>query len=337
MNVGYLLTTICVTLVGIVGNTLVICAILVHKRLRVLNNMFIVNLAVADLFVSGIIHPFTALGITTPEYFYHNGMDDKPTIFCEFLSSFCVISCCSSIFSIMTIAFNRYIYICHRRYYPFIFNQATVFLMLIGIWMFSLLIDVPNFLGFGRHVFHSKTSTCFFDTVHYGYRIMFTAVSIAFPLAVTCFSYTKIVLLVHKNKLTSNNRIESETTIRNRYQIKPADVKLLRTVAIIGILGIILYTPFSITLLMDDGHIPARIWMFSTGLMHSYSCINWSVYALSNRRFRNAYGHVLKKYCGCSFLKIDTKEIDGVSVIGSSQGDINIRMEETRKIQSRKR
>ncbi|XP_072041492.1 melatonin receptor type 1B-B-like [Amphiura filiformis] len=310
MNEGYFIITIFVTIVGIIGNSLVICALLVHKRLRVLSNLFIANLALADLFVAGIIHPFTALGIIRPEYFY-NGVEHEPTVLCEILASLCVISCCSSLFSITAVAINRYVYICHRQYYPKIFTRRTVFLVLIGIWVLSTLVDLPNFIGFGRHVFHVRTATCFFDTVNSGYGIYFIVSSIVIPVFITSICYTRIVILVLQNKRRLQNRIASEISVVvvSTSSIKPADVKLIRTVAIIGTMGLILYTPFSFTLLFDDGKITGKIWMFSTGLMHSYSCINWCIYALTNHMFRTAYVYIFKKYIFCPFFK-DIKDIN---------------------------
>ncbi len=50
---------------GMVGNTLVIGAVLAHKKLRVLSNAFIVNLAVADLCVSFFVNTFHIVGVLT--------------------------------------------------------------------------------------------------------------------------------------------------------------------------------------------------------------------------------------------------------------------------------
>ena len=50
------------TVVGTVGNTLVIGAVLIHRKLRVLSNVFIVNLAVTDLIVSTGINSFYIMG-----------------------------------------------------------------------------------------------------------------------------------------------------------------------------------------------------------------------------------------------------------------------------------
>ncbi|XP_072025164.1 melatonin receptor type 1B-B-like [Amphiura filiformis] len=303
MNIGYFVVTLVVSISGIVGNALVVGAILVHKRLRVLNNTFIVNLAVADFFVAGIIHPFTAIGITRgKDYFYHEDAT-QITGLCEFLASFCVISCTTSVFSIATVALNRYIYICHHHSYPKIYTRRTVPFMVVGMWMYGCLVDFPLFVGFGRHEFHTRASTCIFDTIHSGYKIYFVVIGILIPIGIISYCYTRIVWFVAKTSRRLQNRVESAGSSSNSTNpVRPADVKLLKTVAAIGTLGVIIYTPLALTLLLDHGQVPKRVWMFSTGLMHSYSCINWCVYALTNSNFRAGYVMLLRKLlCGHGF------------------------------------
>lgn len=314
MNIGYLFITLFVAALGIVGNSLVIAALLVHRRLRVLNNTFIGNLAFADLLVAGIIHPFTALGITRGKDFFSKpgGGDGDIIPLCSLLSAFCVISCTSSVFSIAAVAFNRYFYICHHRMYARVYTRCTIPFYVAGIWFLAFLVDVPLFFGFGRHEFHTRAATCIFDTTHKGYKLYFIGLGILFPISVITYSYTRIVVLVVRASRQRQNRIGTAEQTSSAAtgaaaqpvtKVKPADVKLLKTVAAIGVLGVIIYTPLSLTLLFDYGQVPKRVWMFSVGLMHSYSCINWCVYGLTNSNFRTAYKMIFKRYICRPFFK----------------------------------
>ena len=144
---GYLVFTILVAVLGVFGNLLVLGALIVDKKLHVLNNVFLANLAVADLFVAGVIHPFLAVGILggKDHPFYH--MDDRQiTYLCEFLASFCIMSCSVSVLSIGAVAVNRYVYICHNQIYRKIYTPCTVPLMIVGIWLVGALIDLPTYL-----------------------------------------------------------------------------------------------------------------------------------------------------------------------------------------------
>ena len=52
--------TACV--LGTLGNILVLCAIFLHRQLRNTRNTFLVNLAIADLFMTTTAHPFGIIG-----------------------------------------------------------------------------------------------------------------------------------------------------------------------------------------------------------------------------------------------------------------------------------
>ena len=283
----YLIFTILVAVLGVVGNLLVLGTLILDRKLRVLNNAFLANLAVADLFIAGVIHPFLAVGILggKDQSFYHVDQE-QITYFCELLASFCVISCSASILSIGSVAINRYVYICHNGSYRKIYSRYTVPVMIAGIWIIGILLDLPNYLGFGDHVFHRRISTCFYDTIHSGYKIFFVILGICFPVLITVYCYIRIVYMVHQ----SNQRLRESgknAPTKMRSAIKASDVRLLKTVAAMAILAVVIYTPYTITLLLDRGQIDKRIWWFSNGLMHSFSCLDWVIYAVSNKRIRD--------------------------------------------------
>ena len=296
---GYLAVVVSVAALGIFGNILVLVTLVIDRKLRVLNNLFIANLAVADLFIAAIIHPFTAVGIIGGREYLFFQESGEITYLCEFLASFCIISCSASVLSIGAVAFNRYVYICHNHVYSKLYTHCTIPVMIIGIWIIGALIDLPTYLQFGNHVFHERISTCFFDPLHLGYKIFFVVIGIFSPVVLTVYCYIRIVALVFR----SNRRLQKrmKQTNQNSSSIKAADVRLLKTVAAMGILAVIIYTPFAITLLVDRGQISETVWRFSNGLMHSFSCINWLIYAVTNNRIRDGFATIFRK-CLCKQL-----------------------------------
>ena len=143
---------------GTIGNTFIIGAVFVHKKLLVLSNAFIVNLAVTDFVVCAFVNVFTIVGVLTRGFFFHN----RDGV-CEFVGAICITSCCCSLWSIAAIAFNRYVIICHRIYYPTIFNKHTMPFFIIAVWVLSFLVDLPNLLGWGGHAFDKKALFCTYD------------------------------------------------------------------------------------------------------------------------------------------------------------------------------
>lgn len=78
------------------------------------------------------------------------------------------LSCSCSLWSIATIAFNRYVWICHWNNYHRIFNRRTVPLILLIVWLIAFLIDLPNILGWGVHEFDWKVSVTGIATGRWG-------------------------------------------------------------------------------------------------------------------------------------------------------------------------
>ncbi|KAJ8020283.1 Neuropeptide SIFamide receptor [Holothuria leucospilota] len=74
-------------IVGCIGNSLVIGAVLTHKRLRTLGNVFVVNLAVTDTFITLFVATFGMVGILSDGYFYR----DKPVL-CNVIGAVCMVA-----------------------------------------------------------------------------------------------------------------------------------------------------------------------------------------------------------------------------------------------------
>ncbi len=300
---GYLIVVITVSSLGVFGNVLVLATLVIDRKLHVLNNLFIGNLAVADLFIAGIIHPFTAVGIIGGhEYLFYQD-NGEITYLCEFLASFCIISCSASVLSIGAVAVNRYVYICHNRIYNKIYTPRTIPFIVAGIWIIGALIDMPTYLGFGDHVFHERIYSCFFDPLHPEYKLFFVIVGILSPVALTVYCYARIVALVYKSSRRLKQQTGKYSTKKNHdsrnSNIRSADVRLLKTVAAMAVLAVIIYTPFAITLLVDRGQVSSTVWMFSNGIMHSFSCMDWLIYAVTNTRIRDGFTFVLGKFLIC--------------------------------------
>lgn len=85
VNTLLLLVTVLLSIMGVVGNTLVIGSVFSYKPLRRLGNAFIVNLALADLFVSGFINYFGIVGVLSHGEYFHQ----KP-ILCELIGIVCI-------------------------------------------------------------------------------------------------------------------------------------------------------------------------------------------------------------------------------------------------------
>lgn len=138
-----ILTSIFVTflmIVIVVGNMLVIIAIATEKNLKNLQNWFIANLAVSDLFLGLIIMPFSLAKELMGYWIFGE-------IWCDIHSATDVLLCTASIMNICLISLDRYWSITHAIDYLKKRTPMRTGLMICCVWILSALISIPPLLG----------------------------------------------------------------------------------------------------------------------------------------------------------------------------------------------
>ena len=295
---AYIVLMAVMSIIGVMGNTLVIVVLLTSKKLRVLQNAFIANLALADLLVTSLVNPFAIVGaIDMGDLFY------RLPAFCEFLATICVTSFVCSIWRISSVSLNRYFYICHRALYTKIYNKYTVPLMVLGIWCIAFLIDLPNFLGWGDHIFDTRNYLCNYNYSHnFSYtRGFLLPLGFILPLSILCFSYVRIYLTARRSERQLRKYDTSQLTNQRRYKLKSSDKRLLKTVAIICTMFVVMWSPYAIAVIFDLGD---HFWFFLVGSFMAFtnSSVNFLIYA-TDMNFRQAYLEIrdqMLRCCGCS-------------------------------------
>lgn len=79
---------------------------------------------------------------------------------CVVMSMLCLTICICTFVSMFYLTFNRYIFICHNKYYNKIFTKYTTLAMCASCWALSAACDMPNFFGYGGHFYDLKTYQC---------------------------------------------------------------------------------------------------------------------------------------------------------------------------------
>ena len=294
-NTYYMVAIFTVCLSGLLGNILVIGSVIVHKKLRVLSNIFIVNLAAADFCVIVVVDVFTLIGIHTKGVFFL----DKP-ILCEFLGVICITSCACSLWSIAAIGINRYICICHRLVYLKLFSKKTISFFLIAIWIISFFIDFPNLVGWGRHGFDERLLYCTYDlSDSLGYSIFLAVFLVTIPFILLTYAYTKIMLYSRSVKKCLKELQKADDVGPGcPNTIRLTDLRLLRSVLIIWITYTLLWLPYLTVVLFDQkGQWGRTTYVIVNALAHSSSSTNSLIYPATNKNFRDAYIYQLKLFC----------------------------------------
>ncbi|KAH8351180.1 hypothetical protein KR084_009416 [Drosophila pseudotakahashii] len=173
-------------LVTVVGNTLVILAVLTTRRLRTVTNCFVMNLAITDWLVGTcVMPPSVALYITGTWRF--------GWILCDIWISLDILLCTGSILSLCAISLDRYLavtqpltYSKKRR------SKRLALLMILVVWITALSITCPPYLGWyeaGRH--QAEFVDCRYNQ-NKGYVVFSAMGSFFIPLTVMLYVYVKI-------------------------------------------------------------------------------------------------------------------------------------------------
>ncbi|XP_075146787.1 tyramine receptor II [Haematobia irritans] len=173
-------------LVTVVGNTLVILAVLTTRRLRTVTNCFVLNLAITDWLVGTCVMPPAVM-------VYIVGSWRLGWILCDIWISLDVLLCTASILSLCAISLDRYLAVTQPLTYSK--NRRTkrlALLMIFIVWVTALSITCPPYLGWyepGRRV--DGNTVCRYNQ-NKGYVVFSAMGSFFIPLAVMLYVYLKI-------------------------------------------------------------------------------------------------------------------------------------------------
>ncbi|XP_034950005.1 alpha-2C adrenergic receptor-like [Chelonus insularis] len=130
-------------IVVVVGNMLVIIAIVTEKALKNIQNWFIASLAVADFFLGLVIMPFSLaneiMGYWIFGYWW-----------CDIYSAMDVLLCTASIMNLCLISLDRYWSITQAVEYLKKRTPARAVLMIALVWVMAALVCIPPLLGWKR-------------------------------------------------------------------------------------------------------------------------------------------------------------------------------------------
>lgn len=127
----------------IVGNILVIIAVLTSRSLRGPQNLFLVSLAAADILVATLIIPFS-LANELMGYWYFR------TVWCEIYLALDVLFCTSSIVHLCAISLDRYMSISRVTYGPKR-TPKRIKCSILVVWLISAVISFPPLLSMNKN------------------------------------------------------------------------------------------------------------------------------------------------------------------------------------------
>lgn len=138
------LSLICVT-----GNIILLIIVCRTKHLRIVSNVLIVNLSVADLLTSLIVLPAFSASVFRPDSV--SGGDSA----CTVIGLVTQLLSMEAISTLGTIALDRYISICHPMRYQALVTKSKMAAVVGVTWLQSVVLALLPLSGFGRYRFRS--------------------------------------------------------------------------------------------------------------------------------------------------------------------------------------
>ncbi|VDO22791.1 unnamed protein product [Haemonchus placei] len=125
--------------VVVLGNALVIAAVLLRRRLRSATGLLILSLGVADLLVGTVILPFSIANEVLSGYWIFG------ETWCTIWLTMDIWMCTASIYNLVAISIDRYIAIIKPLNYPMLVTKFRARCTVAIVWIGSFIICSPSF------------------------------------------------------------------------------------------------------------------------------------------------------------------------------------------------
>ncbi|XP_038045058.1 5-hydroxytryptamine receptor 4-like [Patiria miniata] len=302
-----------VSTVGLFGNSLVIIAVVLSKRLHRTTNLFVLNLGLTDLLTCAFL-PVQSVAVLSECV---SPLLGTVCAFVGFLSVTC-LSC--SINNLLCIALNRFFLIIKdRSTYRRIYRLRNAVLMMLATWLIPIAtVAIPALTGYITLGFDPKDSSCSWvaskSSPNYSYVIFGTCIPLQFTLII--WSYTRVFSFIrrhtksvahlekaakprpttlHVSEVSSRDETKEEPLPR-RCQPFKLQYEVTKNLFLVLVLFMICVTPFGVSLALAALDISGtgRALPFTATLLTINSCLNPIIYALKHPHFQIVFRCILR-------------------------------------------
>jgi len=274
-----------VAILGTFGNIIVICSINHAKRLYKHGNVFVVNLAIVDLVLTGFYIPTAIPNIIKTQQAFKGA-------FCDVTGFLVFLTCTCSIANLALISLNRYLSILYSSLYAKIFSKKRMLYFAIATWLWSFALGIPILTGWSGIRYDPKMMLCTWDDEKSkSYNFFATIFAILIPVIVTSVCYALLFRNVRQKRLmTSRSRITSNSMKGPTSK----EMSLLRTLAITVLIFVLCWMPYGATILIDPYTVSPLLKKAFGWIGLTNSCMNFLIYGLMNPVYRRDYIRLMK-------------------------------------------
>lgn len=269
-----------ISVVGVIGNSLVIYVILSNRRMTTVTNLLLLNLALADLSFVVVIPPFTAyefVEYTDPRWPFGPA-------FCKILHYLVNVTAYVTVYTLVLISVVRFMTVVHSAATVHIRTKRNAVFMIGAIWVLVLVLNVPILSSYGL-----TDNGCDIYDVELGRRIFATFFAFAYvlPLLVIAMFYLCIVAHISRQR--------SESMIRRKRKSGEKRQQAGRLLILVVVLFAVLWLPIHVLLLVGyfgqppDNNFFHTYSVLSSCFAYFNSCVNPIIYNRTSKAFREAF------------------------------------------------
>ncbi|XP_074648098.1 allatostatin-A receptor-like [Tubulanus polymorphus] len=282
-----------ISVIGFVGNVLVIIVVVSNKQMRNTTNILIISLAIADLSFIVICVPFTASNYALKVWPFGD-------LWCKVVQYMMFVTAYASVYTLVLMSFDRYLAVVHAIWAMNYRTERNAYICVIVLWIVILVTNTPVLTLYTEldYMFYDENrSTCTFKNVkdpnNKAPRIVFGiffGMGYTLPLTLVCLLYGFML-----NRLlygVAPRLSHSAETVRSKKRVS-------RMVIIVVVIFALCWLPNQV-MFMLQWNSKARmdelfVIMQTLGQVLSYlnSCINPILYAFLSENFRKGFRKVL--------------------------------------------
>lgn len=292
---GYIiyLFSIYIIIIGptIFGNTLILVSLFHFRRLRSRINILIGNLAVSDLLLGLVVIPFDIV-------FLHVKTLQKEKLPCLVTHSIHVTLLDASIMNLFCISLERYIAIVHPFKHAKLCRKRRLFILFGICWSVSILIGAIPLIGWNTW---EEGIFCDNELVWSEEYRGLQYLTICSCLIANFIMYVKVMRTAWRRLQETRISGTSDTNSQRHIIISKKDVR--KTKIMVLVLGIfaVCWGPYCVIIIAETFFVNKNIQLIIVkkffgclGMLNSG--LNWIVYGVKNKNFRQAFKYLLS--CG---------------------------------------
>ncbi|XP_031558755.1 allatostatin-A receptor-like [Actinia tenebrosa] len=278
-----------ISLIGIIGNSLVLVVVKKKTAMRTTTNFLLANLATADL--------VSLLGLL-PKVFHsfvnHRDPDRVVQYICMFLTAgnLSVIALGVSIITLAILAFERYMALLKPMREKWRLNKENVKYAIIGSWMLSIGITFPYFL---RTTYSQTHKGCVHIWASHTEQLIYLTTIFIFvfimPYLMIIFGYFSIIKGIYfSNQICPMDTGNTEADARSKKRV--VEVLLIVTLSFSTCVGTFALVNMLKELGIVDGN--SVVFHLASALLFANSSINPIIYAFRSSNYKTAFREIIK-------------------------------------------